>query len=280
MSVAITTIKKTTWRILSYLLLAAGGATMVIPFLWMISTSLKRLIDVFVFPPQWIPRPIMWRNYAQVFKLVPFDRFYANSLIVSVSVTLGVLLTSSLAAFAFARLDFPGRDLLFALYLGTLMIPGQVVIIPRFIIIKYLHWTDTYAALIVPGLFSAYGTFMMRQFFLTLPHALHDAAVIDGCNPFGVYWRIFLPLAKPGLATLGIFTFMNSWNDFLWPLVVTSRVSMRTIPVGLAYFQTQVGTDWHYMMAGATMATVPILIIFSLAQKYFVQGIALTGIKS
>lgn len=184
---------------------------------------------------------------------------------------------SSLAAYAFARMQFRGRDILFLLYLGTLMIPGQVTIVPLFILMKYLNWVDTYQALILPGSFTAFGTFLLRQFFLSIPFELEDAARIDGCSRFGMYWRIILPLSGPALATLAIFTFIQQWNNFLWPLIVTNSDSMKTLPLGIAMFQTQNGTQWHLMMAASAIAIVPTLILFIFAQKYFVKGITLSG---
>ncbi len=262
-----------------YCVLIAGGITMLVPFFWMVSTSLKDLPDVFKWPPQWIPPQPMWENYLIVFKRVPFARYFLNTVLVSTCRTLGIVLTSSLAGYAFARLRFPGRDALFLLYLGTMMIPGQVTMIPSFILMRILHWIDTFYALIVPGLFSAFGTFLMRQFFLTIPVSLMEAATIDGCNPLGVFRRIALPLARPALATLTIFTFMGAWNDFMWPLIVTHSPNMRVINVGISAFQDLYMTEWTYMMAAAVMALIPVLAVYFTAQRYFVQGIALTGIK-
>lgn len=252
---------------------------MIVPFLWMVSTSLKPLEQVFVYLPQWIPRPIMWQNYVELLQRVPFGAYALNTVKIAVSITLGQLFTCSLAGYAFARLRFPGRDVLFLGYLATMMIPGQVTMIPLFIIMRELHWIDTHNALIVPGLTSAFGTFLMRQFFLTFPADLEDAAKLDGCNPFDIYWRILLPLSRPILATLGVATFMGVWNDFLWPLIMINTEGKRTLTLGLASLVGQYTTDWTYLMAGSVMMLLPILIVFFIAQKYFVQGIRLTGMK-
>jgi multiple sugar transport system permease protein len=268
------------WRtLISHLLLSAGAVTMIVPFLWMLSTSLKSDRQAYVFPPIWIPDPVMWSNYSRTWEALPFDLFILNSVIVSVLVTLGQLTTCSLGAFAFARLNFPGREKLFVVYLATMMVPFQVIMIPLFILVRELKWIDTYPALIVPMIFSAYGTFLLRQFFKTIPHELEDAAKIDGCGYFRIYWNIMLPLSKPALATLGIFVFMWSWNNFLWPLLVTNSLTMKTLPLGLAYFLGQYTIYWNLLMVGATIALLPVLILFFLAQRYFIEGITLTGLK-
>lgn len=266
-------------RLFAHLALALGGLGMIIPFLWMLSTSLKSDQQAYIFPPIWIPDPVMWSNYQTVWEALPFDRFLLNSAIVSILVTLGQLLTCSMGAFAFARLRFPGREKLFLLYLGTMMIPFQVTMIPVFILVKYFKWLDTYQGLIVPCLFSAYGTFLLRQFFMSIPSELEDAAKIDGCSYWRIFWNIILPLSKPALATLGIFVFMWSWNNFLWPLLITNTLEMKTLPLGLAYFLGQYTIYWNLLMAGTTIALAPVLVVFFFAQRYFVEGITLTGLK-
>lgn len=266
-------------NIIAYILLGIGGVTMLVPFLWMISTSLKDVGVIFTYPPKWIPDPFVWKNYIEVMKVVPFARFYFNSIFVAVVVTIGQVFTSSLAAYAFSRLKFPGRDKLFFAYLATMMIPGSVTMIPVYVLLRVLGWIDTYKALIIPAMFSAYGTFMLRQFFMTLPKELEDAAKIDGCGFFGIYWRITLPLSKPALATLTIFTFMGSWGSFMWPLLVTNSMELKTLPVGLESFQSIYTTDWTLLMAGSVMAMLPIVLIFIFNQRFFVEGIKLSGIK-
>ena len=264
-------------RLLAHTVLLSGSVVMLVPFLWMVSTSLKAPGQVFTDPPQWIPRPVVWQNYLEAVSIMPFGRFFLNSLIQSSSVTVLQLLTSSLAAFAFARLRFRGRDTLFLLYLATLMIPFPVTLIPNFIVIRFLGWVDTFRALILPPSFSPFSTFLLRQFFLTIPTDLDDAARIDGASSLDIWWRIALPLSTPALATLAIFTFMGQWNDFLWPLVVTNSLEMRTLPVGLSSFQSRYAIQWHLLMAGSTIALLPVLVLFVVGQRYFIQGITLTG---
>ncbi len=272
-------IKKYVNHAILYSLLILFGITMVFPFLWMLSTSLKDPSQVFTASLQLIPDPIVWKNYAEAWEAIPFGRFYMNSVAVALAVTLGQVLTSSMAAYAFSRLKFPGRDSIFLGYLATMMIPGMVVTIPVFILLKSLGWLDSYKALILPGVFSAYGTFMLRQFFMTLPADLEDAAKIDGCSLWRIYWQIILPLSKPALSTLAMFTFLGNWQSFFWPLVVTSSESMKTLPIGLSYFQDIYTTEWTLLMAGSIIVLVPALLVFILNQKFITQGIALTGLK-
>ena len=260
-----------------HLLLVAGSVLMLVPFAWMLSTSLKQPGDVFIYPPQWIPQPVQWENYRETVTVMPFGRFYLNSIIQAVAVTALQLLTASLAAFAFARLRFRGRDLLFLLYLATMMIPFPVTMIPNFIIMRYLNWIDTFRALILPPAFSAFSTFLLRQYFMSIPVEMDDAARVDGASSFRIWWQIILPLSGPALATLAIFTFLGQWNSFLWPLIVTNSEEMRTLPVGLAAFQGQYSVQWHLLMAGSVIAVLPILVIYIAGQKWFVRGITLTG---
>lgn len=262
---------------LAYLALLIGSIAMVAPFIWMISTSLKTIPEIFAYPIIWIPEQIRWENYRDVLELLPFGRYLFNTAFVSLSVTGLELLTSSLAAYAFARLRFPGREKLFLLYLATLMIPGQVTLIPNFLLMRWFDWVDTYWALIIPQAFSAFGTFLLRQFFLSIPRELEEAARADGASYFRVYWQIILPLSGPALATLAVFSFMAQWNAFLWPLIVTHGDDMRTLTVGLRFFQDELVTQYNYLMAGTVMSIIPILILFLALQRYFVRGIALTG---
>jgi len=264
-----------------HLILGLGGLVMLIPFIWMVSTSLKSLDQVFTFPPVWIPNPIMWHNYIEAFTSVPFATWFINSLKIATAITIGQLITCSLAGFTFARMRFPGREALFLVYLATMMIPAHVTIIPIFVTMNRLNLVDSPWALILPGLTSAWGTFLFRQFFLSLPSELEDAAKIDGCSFWRIYRQISLPLAKPVLATLGIFTFMGSWNDFLGPLIFLQSKDQKTLTVGLLQFKAEFQGlgQWHIMMAGTVISLLPILIAFVVGQKYFVRGIALTGIK-
>jgi len=260
-----------------HVLLIAGSILMLVPFVWMVATSLKEPGDVFVYPPQWIPQPVQWENYQETVTVMPFGRFYLNSAIQALSVTVLQLLTASLAAYAFARLRFKGRDLLFLLYLATMMIPFPVTMIPNFIVMRYLNWIDSFQALILPPAFSAFSTFLLRQYFMSIPIEMDDAARVDGASSFRIWWQIILPLSGPALATLAIFTFLGQWNSFLWPLIVTNSEEMWTLPVGLATFQSQYSVQWHLLMAGSVIAVLPILVIYIVGQKWFVRGITLTG---
>jgi multiple sugar transport system permease protein len=263
--------------------LLVGAVSMAAPFLWMVSTSLADAGQVFSenrsWWQEWLPVSFVWQNYVKVWAVVPFAQFYLNSIFVSLCITFGQVATSAMAAYAFARLNFPGRDRIFFSYLATMMIPGAVTMIPVFILLRHLGWIDTYKALILPGIFTAYGTFMLRQFFLTLPKDLEDAAKIDGCSYVRIFWHIILPLSKPALATLTTFTFMGSWMNLMWPLIVVNTHTKYTLPVGLAYFQGVHGTDWTLLMAASMMMILPILIVFLFNQRFFVEGIKLTGIK-
>jgi multiple sugar transport system permease protein len=257
--------------------LLAGSVVMLLPFAWMLSTSLKTPPETFTYPPVWIPKTIAWDNYAKTIAAMPFGRFYLNSLIVTTSVTLLQILTSSLAAFAFARLRFRGRNALFLLYLATLMIPFQVTMIPNFIIMRLFGWYDTYQALILPPAFSAFSTFLLRQYFMGIPFDLDEAARIDGASSFRIWWSIILPLSGPVLAALAIFVSLNTWNDFLWPLIVTNSPEMRTLPVGLSTFQGQFKVEWNLLMAGSVIAMLPVLAVYIISQRWFIRGIMLSG---
>ena len=252
---------------------------MIVPFLWMLTTALKSNLQAYLFPPEWIPEPFVWGNFSLVWNILPIGRFMVNSAVVAVSITIGQVLFASMAAYAFARLKFPFRNQIFIAYLATMMIPYHVVLIPVYILVNQLEWVDTYQGIIVPNMFSAFATFFLRQFFMTIPEELEDAAKIDGASYLRVFWQIILPLSKPALATIGIFVFMFGWNDFLWPLVVINSLDKTTLPVGLAFFRGEYVVYWNLMMVATTIAVIPVLIVFLFAQRYFVQGIALTGIK-
>ena len=262
---------------LVYLLLGAGAVAVILPFAYMVASSLETIAQIGSLTPQFWPDPPQWSNYAQVWQSLPIARYFLNSLIVAVAVTGGQLLTASLAAYAFARLRFRGRSVLFALYLGTLIIPSQVTLIPNYILIRLLHWHNSYEGLIFPFVVSVFSTFLLRQFFMTIPAELEDAARIDGASHFAIYRRIILPLSKPALATLVIFAFLGSWNNFLWPLVVVDTPNLITVPLSIVTFQDQFTTQWNLLMACATMALAPVLLVYLLAQRFFVEGIALTG---
>lgn len=265
--------------LLKHIVIYALAFITLAPFVWMILTSLKDMSEIFVYPPQWLPDEWKFDNYRKAFEAAPFGRYYFNSIFVAVTVTVGQLITCSMAAFAFARLHFKGRNILFYLFLGTMMIPYNVTMIPSFLVLYWLGWIDTYYALIVPGLASAFGTFLLRQFFITIPKELEEAAYIDGATKLQVLRRIIVPLAKPALATLAVFTFMGVFNDFIWALIVLNSEDMQTVQLGLAIFRDRYLTQWDLLMAGSVTAVLPILIVFFFAQKYFIQGITLSGLK-
>ena len=275
----IKTKKRKIYGLMGSLFMITVSIIIVLPFIYMISSSLKTEWQVLAYPPQWIPNPVVWSNYVQVWIERNFLRYLLNSVFVGGTVTVAQLFICSLAAFAFARLKFPGREKIFLVYLATMMIPFHARMIPLFVIMVNLRWADTYYALIVPEMFYALGIFLLRQFFLSIPGELEDAAKIDGCSSFGIYWKIFLPLSKPAIATLGVLTFLFQWNSFIWPLIVISADEMRTLPLGLAMFQFEQYTKWNIFMAGAVITVIPIVILFLSVQKYFTRGITLTGFK-
>jgi len=252
---------------------------MVLPFLWMVATSLMDELAVFAYPPPLVPRTARFSNYLNAWRALPFGRFYLNSLIFSLAVVVGQVTTSALAAYAFARLHFPGRDRLFVLCLGVLMVPGILLLIPRFLIINAVGWVDTYPGIISTELVSVWGIFLLRQFFLSIPRELEDAARLDGANDWTIFWRVVLPLSRPALATLALFAFVDAWKNFQWPLIATRSMEMRTVEVGISSFHSFYYSNWPYQMAAAVTAITPILLIFFLAQRYFVRGIQLTGLK-
>jgi multiple sugar transport system permease protein len=252
---------------------------MVLPFLWMVATSLMDEFAVFAYPPPLLPRPVRFANYVEAWRALPFGRFYLNSIVFSLAVVVGQVTTSALAAYAFARLRFPGRDRLFVLCLGVLMVPGILLLIPRFLIINAAGWVDTWPGLISTELVSVWGIFLLRQFFLSIPQELEDAARLDGAGDWTIFWRVVLPLSKPALATLALFAFVDAWKNFQWPLIATRSMEMRTVEVGISSFHSFYYSNWPYQMAAAVTAIAPILAIFFLAQRYFVRGIQLTGLK-
>ena len=262
-----------------HLLLVLGLIFALAPFLWMLSTSLKSSGSIFSYPPQWIPEAPTLGWYRQLFKEINFFLHFKNSLLISIGTTIFNLFFCSLAAYAFAKLRFMGRDTIFSLFVAMLMVPGQLTMIPVFMLLKQLHLLNTYWGLILPASVSIFGIFLIRQFIMTLPNDLIEAARIDGCSEFRIYWNIILPLCKPVLATLGIFTFMGSWNDFLFPLIIMIGEEHYTLPIALANLNGQHATQFGLLMAGAVIVVLPIIFIFVLAQKYVIRGIATTGLK-
>lgn len=262
-----------------YLLLILGGLVMIVPFAWMVSTSLKSGEFVLSMPPQWIPNPATLDSYRRIFELYPIGRMLFNSVLVAGLTTLGQLITCSMAAYAFARLKFRGHNLVFLLYLATMMVPFQVTITPLFIMMRIFGWINTYQGLILPGVFSAFGTFLLRQAFMTIPTEYEEAAYMDGASPLTIFLRIILPLSKPALATLSVFAFMGSWNAFLWPLFIVREETLMTLPVGLATLQGRWLTEWNLVMAGTVITVLPMLLLYLVAQKYLVQGYVMSGLK-
>jgi multiple sugar transport system permease protein len=257
------------------------GAAMILPFAWMISTSLKGYHEIFRYPPKWIPDSPQWSNYLEVWKLAPFGRFYVNSVFVALVTTVGQVITGVLAAYAFSRMEFWGRDKVFMLFLATLMVPTQVTLIPTYIVMSQMGWIDSYQALIIPFVSTAFSVFLLRQFFLTIPKELEEASIMDGCSKLRFICSVLMPLAKPAIASVSLFGFLGSWNSYLWPLIVINSNQMRTLPIGLRYFVSQQGggSEWHYLMAASLIVMLPVLIVFFAAQKQFIEGIARSGIK-
>jgi multiple sugar transport system permease protein len=252
---------------------------MIVPFYWSLATSLKLEQNVFSSPPQWIPNPATLENYIQVLTRIPFLRYFGNSVFVALVTTFGHVFFDTLAAYAFAKLKFPGRDQIFFIMLLALMVPFQVNLIPMYRIMATLHWTNSYLALIIPNLTSIFGIFLMRQFLMTIPNELLDAARIDGCSEFGVFRKVVLPLALPGIATLIIFTFMGTWNDFLWPRIVTSSEKLFTLPVGLATLQMKNTSNEAQIMAGTVLTALPMIIVFLFMQRQFIEGMTAGALK-
>lgn len=250
-----------------------------LPFLWMVLTSVKPEEGIFSIPPQIIPRPLTFQYYKELFQRVHFLHFFQNSLFISVAITLANLVLNSLAGYAFAKHKFPGREKIFTLLLLTMMVPGQVCMMPVFLILKGMNLLNTFTGLILPGATSVFGIFLMRQFMKGIPNEILESARMDGCGELRILWSIVLPLCRPALAAMTIFTFMGAWNEFLWPLIIMTKESKYTLPVALANLNGQHNTEWGLLMAGSLVVILPILVLFILMQKYFVKGMVLSGIK-
>jgi len=262
------------------LVVCALAFAVMLPFIWMIVTSLKSPTEVFAYPPTWIPREFQWSNYVEMWNKAPFGRYFMNSAIVAICVTIGQLTSCVLAAFAFARMDFKGKNTMFMIFLSTTMISSQVTLVPTYLVMRTLNWIDSYQALIVPFLANAFGVFMLRQSFRTIPRELEEAAKLDGCSRFRFLWQILIPLSKPILASQALFAFMGNWNSYQWPLIITNQDSMRTLQIGLRYFVSGEGsTQWGIYMAAALVVTLPVIVIYFLVQKTFVESMASTGLK-
>ena len=267
-------------RIVMYLLLIFWAVFMIMPFAWMILTSLKAQAEAMKVPIVWFPKEPQWKNYVDVLQKYNFGLYYKNTIIVTVITVAFQLVTSSTAAYAFARLNFPGKNFIFLVCMTVLMVPTQMIIIPRFIIVMKLGWLDTFTGIIVPNLPSIFGTFFLRQNFMSMPKDLDEAAMLDGCSFFGIYWRILLPLVKNGLISFGVLTTLWAWNELLWPLIVVSKSKLYVLSIAIANMQGQYATKIPVQMTAGVYALVPMLILFLFGQKYMLEGIATSGMKS
>jgi len=268
-------------QILCYAILLAGAVVMIMPFVWMTSTACKPDIELNKLPVRWVPdNPVCGDNLDKLYDTSPnFNRYLLNSAIVTIGRTLGQLVTCSLAAYGFARFQFPGRNVIFALCLGLLMVPFQAILIPEYILIRELGWLDSFRALIIPGSFSAFALFLLRQAFLQIPLEIEEAATIDGANPLRVLWHVTLPMSVPALAAFAVITVQAAWNDFLYPLVVSSTPDTRVVTIGIALLQGERRTPWNLLMMGSFLATVPMMVLFFMLQRYFIAGISMGGVK-
>jgi multiple sugar transport system permease protein len=264
---------------IGYAALSLMAIIALVPFLWTLSTSLKNIDEVFVFPPQWIPDELKWSNYTTLWQELPMGRWIVNSTVVVALAVLGKLILASTAAYAFARLRFPGRDWIFYVFLTALMIPWEVTLIPGFVLMRQFGWIDTPAALIIPSIGDVFGIFLLRQYFMAIPRELDDSARVDGAGYFRIFWSIVLPLSRAPLAVVGALGFMGVWNSFLWPLVMINTPEKFTLPVGLQLLNSQHSTDWTTLMAGDVISLIPVIVVYLAAQRYFVEGITVTGLK-
>jgi len=271
--------RRRAYHLALYVLLIAGCVIMLFPFFWMLTTAFKTEAEALRIPPVWIPTSFRWQNFVEAWNAAPFGRYFFNSFFMAITTTLGEVFTTILAAYAFAKMRFFGKSTIFAILLGTMMIPGQMLLLPNYVTMSRLHWLNTYQALIIPWLVSVFGIFLLRQFFRGVPDELLDAAKIDGCSRFRFLFTIMVPLSKPAIFTVALLKFLGSWNSFQWVLVMTTSRHMRTVPVGLQLFSSEVGTAYEKLMAASVLAIIPILLLFLFTQRQFIQGIARTGIK-
>ena len=272
--------RKLATAIAAHTALVALSIVFFLPFLWLLSTSLKPETQIFTFPPVWIPEPVIFDHYVTGINFIPFWSYLSNTLIYCLTAVAGTIMSSSLAAYSLARINWPGRNILFAILVCVMIVPGQVTLIPQFLIFRTLGWIDTLLPLIVPNFFGVpFFIFLLRQFFLTIPKELSEAARMDGASEWQIFWEVMMPLAKPVLATVGLFTFLNAWNDFLGPLVYLNSQTNYTLSIGLQQFRGQYDSLWGPLMAVTTVMTIPVIIAFFFTQRLFIQGITLTGIK-
>lgn len=266
------------WKVVAFLVLCAISAAILFPALWMLSTALKVDTQVYANPPIWIPNPLRWANFAEAWQLAPFARYAVNTILYAGAVVFGTVLSSSLAAYGFAKLRFPGRNFLFAVLLSTMMIPGMVTLIPQYILFSKLQWVGTYLPLVVPSFFAgAFFTFLLRQFFMSIPEELSEAARVDGAGELWIWWKVIIPLSTPALATVAIFTFEGAWDSYVGPLLYLNDERLYTLQVGLQFFRTASVVQWQYLMAAALLVMLPVVILFFMFQKYFVEGASISG---
>lgn len=263
----------------TYTILIFGAAFILLPFVWMISTSLKPDNEVLKMPPQWIPSVIQWKNYVDAFEAVPFFTYLKNSIIVTVLITSCELITTILAAFAFAQLEFKGKNILFLLLVATMMVPGEILTIPNFVTLAQFGWIDSYKAMVAPWATSVFSIFLLRQQFASIPQSYYKAARMDGCSDLRYLFTVMVPMSRPTIVSIALLKIINSWNSYLWPLIATNSREMRTLPVGLAYFSTEAGTDYNALMAFSLMIIMPTIIVYLFTQKYIIQGVSKTGLK-
>ena len=272
--------KKSKGKWVVHVLLIFGSIMMVFPFIWMVLTALKTKSESISIPPKFFPEVAQWNNFSDIFTLLPFSQYYLNTFVSTAVITLGQVFLSAMAAYAFARIEFPFKKTLFILMLSVLMVPGQIFLLPQYLIIQDMNLLNTIPALFIPGLFSAFGTFLLRQFFMTIPKELEEAAVIDGCSRLRIFFSIILPLSKPALISVSIFALLYGWNSLLWPLIVNTSPDKMTLSAGLATLNGQYATNYPLVMAGSFMAIIPLIIAFFIFQKQFIEGIALSGSKN
>jgi multiple sugar transport system permease protein len=274
-----TTLTQRFAKFATYTILVLGAAFILLPFLWMISTSLKPDNEVLLMPPKWIPSALQWKNYVDAFKAVPFFTYLKNSIVVTVAITSCELITTILAAFAFARLEFKGKNLLFMLLVATMMVPGEILTIPNFVTLARLGWIDSYKAMVAPWATSVFSIFLLRQQFASIPQSYYKAARMDGCSDLRYLFTVMAPMSRPTIVSVALLKIINSWNSYLWPLISTNSREMRTLPVGLAYFSTEAGTDYNTLMAFSLMIITPTILVYLFTQKYIIQGVSKTGLK-
>lgn len=266
-------------RLATYLILVAGALFILLPFVWMIVTSLKPSAEVLLMPPKWLPSRIQWENYVQAFESAPFVRYFCNSVIVTVLITAGELVTTVLAAFAFSQFQFRGRQVLFLLLVATMMVPGEILVIPNFVTLAKLGWVDTYKALALPWCASVFSIFLLRQQFSSIPQDFRKAARVDGCGDLRYLLTVLVPMSRPTVVSIALLKVINSWNSYLWPLIATNTNDMRTLPVGLAFFSTEAGVKYNTLMAFSIMIILPTLVVYLFTQKYIIRGVSNTGLK-